>query len=283
MRSTWKEKIPVSQNETLAEEPAASQEVITHTEAMPLAVMEAPAQPSDQFGQLMGIIDRLISNPELDLDRVERMLGMARELRAEKSEMEYTSAFAMMQSDMPVIDEHGGIKDKAGRIQSTYAYYEDIMEAVKPVMSAHGMALNFPKVRTTETHVEVTAVLKHIGGHKEVLDLELPLDDAYGKNLIQRYKSSQTYAKRIAAIAILNITTRQARKDDDDGAGTEEHSLVALSIGQIDLCETVEEMREWKRINAAAVAQTVSADENKKVVAHYQIRLKRLAEQEGLA
>lgn len=250
----------------------------------------APAiEANGQFGQLIQLVDRLVANPDLDLDRVERFLSMARDLRREQAVTNYTAAFSAMQAEIPIIDENGAIRDKADKVQSTYAYWEDINEAVKPVLSRHGFALDFPKIDITLAAegsgvgtVEVTAEVSHIGGHSKSLTLKLPFDDAYGKNTIQRYASATTYAKRYAAIAILNIVSRNTKTADDDGKATPgEHELTTEAVRVIEMATTCMDLLKWREEKSAAHGKAAPAAEIKRVQVLWNTKFKRLREQEG--
>jgi hypothetical protein len=115
-----------------------------------------------------------------------------------------------------VIDERGGIKNTAGTVQSTYAKWEDINDAIRPVLHEHGFALSF-RVKRVENAISVTGILSHEDGHSEETTLELPSDTSGSKNAVQAVGSSLSYGKRYTAMALLNITSRAPMDRDDDG------------------------------------------------------------------
>lgn len=283
--TTWKDRMEKTETITPAAEILAPAPVVMTPPPSAVPAFEA----NSQFGQLIQLVDRLVANPELDLERVERFLSMARDLRREQAVTNYTAAFAAMQSEIPIIDENGAIKNKTGVVQSTYAYWEDINEAVKPVLSRHGFALDFPKIDVTLAAeakgvgmVEVTAEVSHVGGHSKSLTLKLPFDDEFGKNTIQRYASATTYAKRYAAIAILNIVSRATKAADDDGNATPgEHELTTEAVRVIEMATTCMDLLKWRDEKAAAHGKAASAAEIKRVQALWNTKFKRLREQEG--
>lgn len=95
-------------------------------------------------------------SPNADIDKMERLMVMHQNIQAQQAKQQYDEALAAMQEELPVIGERGGIKDRNGRVQSTYALWEDINEMIKPVLARHGFALTFRTPRN-ERGIEVEA------------------------------------------------------------------------------------------------------------------------------
>lgn len=167
---------------------------------------------------LMAVITRAASDPNTDVDKLERLMNMYERITASRAKAAFDSALAAMQPNMPIVDRRGAItirdkSDKQTIIQSTpYALFEDINKAVGPVLAEYGFAISF---RTSaENKVKVTAILSHRDGHREETSLELMHDSTGSKNSVQSIGSSVSYGKRYTMCALLNITTQG---DDDDG------------------------------------------------------------------
>lgn len=165
---------------------------------------------------ILQIIQQVAMSPTADIDKMERLMAMHERFQAQQQKQQYDEALSLMQEELPVIGERGGIRDKNGRIQSTYALWEDINEMIKPVMAKHGFAITFRTPRN-ERGIEVEAVLSHRAGHRETTSILLPTDTSGSKNAVQAVASSVSYGKRYTAGALLNFTTTG---EDDDGNGT---------------------------------------------------------------
>ena len=174
---------------------------------------------------LMEVISRAASDPNTDVDKLERLLGMYERITAQQAKAAFTSALAEMQPALPVITENGGIKNNAGAVQSTYARWEDISDAIRPILHDHGFALSF-RISRTEALVSITGVLSHQDGHSEETTLDLPVDTSGSKNAVQAVGSSVSYGKRYTAIALLNITSRAKQDRDDDGAAADPNTWI---------------------------------------------------------
>lgn len=177
---------------------------------MNAVVHEAPASEATA---LIQVIERAANNPSVDIDKMERLLQMQERIMDRNAKAAYTSALAEMQPKLPIITERGEIKNNQGKVQSTYAKWEDINEAIKPVLAEHGFALTF-RTGSEAGLIKVTGVLSHREGHSEETTLGLPADTSGSKNAVQALASSVSYGKRYTAGALLNLTSRG---EDDDG------------------------------------------------------------------
>ncbi len=174
------------------------------TEAVP--VLASPLQESTAIIQ---VIERAALNPEVDIDKMERLLQMQERVLDRQALMAYSAAMAAMQTELPSIAERGQGNNGA------YATLEDIVDTVRPIMKQHGFAVSF-RIQTQERGIQVTGVLMHKDGHREETSMLLPADTSGSKNAVQAFGSSTSYGKRYVLCALLNITTRG---QDDNGHG----------------------------------------------------------------
>lgn len=168
---------------------------------------------ASESAAVISMIERAARDPNVDIDKMERLMQMHTAVLDRQARSAYAAALAAMQPDLPSIKERGGIKDRDGKIQSRYALWEDINDAIKPVMAQHGFALSF-RVSHPEGKIAVTGVLSHRDGHSEETTIALPHDATGSKNAVQAVGSSTSYGKRYTAAALLNLTSHG---EDDDG------------------------------------------------------------------
>lgn len=196
----------------------------------------APAQSSS--GSLIPMIDKLVDRPDFDVEKLERLLDMQQRIVERGAMEQFNTAMAMMQDDMPSIEERGQAHN------TKYATFEDINDIAKPIMKRHGFAVSF-RVHNIQGGIEVTGVLMHRGGHREETTMTLPLDTSGSKNAVQAVGSSVSYGKRYVMSALLNITTRGA--DDDGNAAAPTKTVTALQSGQIarTIAQCPQKTQEW--------------------------------------
>lgn len=192
-----------------------------------VAKIEAEPSPPVVAGEsaaLISMIERAARDPNVDIDKMERLFQMYEQVEARRAKAAYFAALAEMQPELPVIDRNGKItrraKDESGQKQAAkptaYALWEDVIEAIAPILSRHGFSLSF-RIKQ-DARVEVTAILGHRGGHSEETSMSLPIDDSGAKNNLQGWGSSVSYGKRYTAGALLNFVSRG--EDDDAQSAT---------------------------------------------------------------
>lgn len=214
------------------------------------------AAPAADAGALIQMIERAAMNPAVDIDKMERLLQMQERVLERNARAAFASALADMQSELPAIAERGKISTDRGKtVQSRYALWEDINDAIKPILAKHGFALSF-RTGQDEGKVTVTGVLSHREGHAEQTTMHLPADGSGSKNAVQAVGSSLSYGKRYTASALLNLTSRG---EDDDGQ--------AAGAGATITEDQAAEMR--------ALMQDVGADEARFLT---YLKVERLAE-----
>ncbi len=168
----------------------------------------------DYSTSLMQVIASAARDPNVDIDKMERLLQMQERVQARDAEIAFSEAMATMQPLLPVITKRGQIVH-SGKVISDFAEWSDIGKAITPVMAEHGFSLSFTPSQNPDGKPAVTATVRHRGGHKESASLSLPLDTSGAKNAVQAVGSSLSYGKRYTAVLLLNI---QIEGEDDDGS-----------------------------------------------------------------
>jgi hypothetical protein len=174
-------------------------------------------QAQSESNAVIAMIERAARDPNVDIDKMQRLLDMRANETARQAKAAYAAALAEMQPKLPVIGRRGQIKiGQDASKNPKYALWEDINDAIKPVLAAHGFALSFRTGRDGD-RVTVTGILSHRDGHSEETTMVLPIDTGPGRNAVQSIGSSTSYGKRYTATALLNLTSRG--EDDDGEAG----------------------------------------------------------------
>lgn len=159
---------------------------------------------------MLAMIERAARDPAVDMDKMERLMQMKERADAQMARAAFDAAMADLQPELPTIGERGKAV-VSGQTRYTFALWEDINTAIKPVLMKHGFALTF---RTSFADgITVTGVLSHRAGHREETSITLPTDASGSKNAVQAVASSVSYGKRYTAGALLNLTSHG---EDDD-------------------------------------------------------------------
>lgn len=197
----------------------------------------AIAEVHDYSGGLLEVIARAARDPNVDIDKMERLLAMQERIVERDAKIAFIEAKRAMRPELPVITQRGKIiiRDKNDRnkiIQETsFALFEDLNEIVMPIVTRHGFDISFRNGTAPDGKVRVTTVLTHSGGHAEETYFDLPHDSSGSKNAVQAIGSSTSYAKRYGLLAILNITTKG--EDDDGVKGGAAPGLTERQVGDV--------------------------------------------------
>ena len=195
---------------------------------------------------ILAVISRVAADPNSDVDKMERLVCMYERIEAKRAEAEFAADLSEMQDALPSIGERG---NAAGRY--TYALWEDINAAIKPILKRHGFALSF---RTDFSDgIAVTGVLSHRSGHREETTIKLPADASGNKNAVQAVASSVSYGKRYTAGALLNLTSH----GEDDDAFT---SVDPVAGGWVEKAAKVKTYEEYKVLRAEMMRHYGKAD-----------------------
>jgi hypothetical protein len=157
------------------------------------------------------MFERLARDQSVDVDKLERLMAMQERIMAINRKAAFDAAYARMQPEIPVIDEHGRIEVQQ-KVRSTYAYLEDIHTVIKPICAQHGFAMRhrteWPEDR--KGIIRIVGILSHEQGHSEESVFEAPMDRSDYRTDIQSMGSTVSYGRRYTTMDLLNIATRKA-------------------------------------------------------------------------
>jgi hypothetical protein len=166
-------------------------------------------------------VDNLISQAitsNASVETMEKLLAMRRELKAEWSKERFDEAMSKLQGEMPIIEKNEAVKnkpEKGGGTRYKFAPIDEIVKIAGPIIAANGFSYLI-KTETKGNVIRVVVIPKHINGHSEETEFEVPIDPTAFMTEQQKYASALTYAKRYAFCNAFGIMTGD--KDDDSTA-----------------------------------------------------------------
>lgn len=170
-----------------------------------------PALQSAGAGTLLTVIAQAAADPAFDLDRLERLFAMQRQVLADEAKNAFQQDMARAQAEMPSV-----VKNAVNpHLKSKYAQLEAIDDAIRPVYTRHGFSLMFsqrPSERESELIIVCTVL--HKAGHSITEELPGKIDNGPGRSANQAIGSSITYLRRYLTCMIFNVVVRNEDKDD---------------------------------------------------------------------
>jgi hypothetical protein len=231
-------------------------------------------------GDASAVLDalmRMATDQSESVAKMQQLTAVFEKLRAQDAETDFGVALAHLQAELPEIDENGVILGADGAPVATYATWEDTLKAIRPILFSHGFSLSFRPGRSAAGYPTVTGILRHIGGHREEGELELPPDTSGGKNALQAIGSATAYGQRYVARMLLNLASRGG---DDDGVSAMMTSEAAEAVAEINALQRIPSLSDWKRRNRLLLA-TLPPPDFRQVVGRYADRLRELTPPAG--
>lgn len=174
-----------------------------------------PRQPQSDTGSLMAIINRAAAMENFDVDKLEKLLAVKERWDANEARKAFSEAFAAFKSEAVTIVKGTTVTD--GPLKGKkHANLFDVVIAVTPALCIHGLSMSWKLTRDEKDWIEITCVLRHVGGHSESVSMGSAPDTGPGRNAIQARASAKSYLERYTATAILGLAAKDA---DDDGNG----------------------------------------------------------------
>lgn len=169
-----------------------------------------PAAPGERPQDPMEILQFAIRE-KANVETLERVMAMRRELRAEEAKAAFDRAMADFQAECPIIK-----KETAGaRGAYRYAKLDAIVEQTKAFIRKHGFSYSVTTV-VEPGWCKAVLTITHAGGHSVTTEFKVPVDD---KNPMmtepQRIGGALTFAKRYAFCNGFGILTADEDRDGD--------------------------------------------------------------------
>lgn len=199
------------------------------------AIEKMPEGEIQSLGDgILSVIARAAKDPNVDVDKMERLFAMQERVLARDAEQRFNEAMATAQKEMPQIKRGG----KNATTNSTYAELDAMSEAMLPVIAKHGFSLSFgTDISPLPNHYRVTCDVSHIGGHTRKYNADVPADltgmkGTPNKTSTHAYGSTLSYGRRYLKMLIFDVATT-----DDDGRAA--NSGEKITDSQLTTLETL--------------------------------------------
>ncbi len=184
------------------------------------AVVESKEQPmvESAAASMVQVIERMASNPAVDVDKLERLLQMQERIVARDAEARFNASMTAAQGEMGRISADATNPET----RSKYASYAKLDKVLRPIYVKHGFALSFDEATpATAGNVRVLCHVSHAAGHTRTYTKELPADGKGPKGgavmtLTHAAGAAMTYAMRYLLKGIFNVAVGE---EENDGNG----------------------------------------------------------------
>lgn len=162
---------------------------------------------------MVSLIERLVLNPDADLDKLERMLALKRDHDRDNARIAFAGALAGARSKIPPIvkDATVDFTSSKGRTHYKHETLAGIAKVIDPILSEYGLSYRY-RTNQGAGGVMVTCIIAHSDGHSEETSLSCSPDGSGSKNPFQAIGSAVSYLQRYTLKAALGLS---AEVDDD--------------------------------------------------------------------
>jgi len=187
-----------------------------------------------------------------DLDKLERLMALQTQWEAKEAKRAFDAAFSAFKAESVTIVKNKDVKEGPLKGKS-YAELHDVVNAVTPALSRHGLSSSWKLTKDERDWMEVTCYLRHVNGHEESVSMGGPPDTGGAKNAIQARASTKTYLERYTLKAITGLS-EQADDDDGNGEGPKDNSDEVFMKYESQLLEatTADGVRRIRALAGAA-------------------------------
>lgn len=183
-----------------------------------LASKEAAPMPATQGDvvSIISVIERAATNPDVDIDKFERLMAMSERLNAKNSETLFNQAMSDAQAAMRPISADA----TNPQTRSKYASYARLDSALRPIYTANGFSLSFDTGKDApQDTVRVLCYVAHRAGHSRTYHVDMPADGkgAKGGDVMTKTHATgagMSYGMRYLLKMIFNVAVGE---DDRDG------------------------------------------------------------------
>jgi len=209
-----------------------------------------PAAPANSpMGMMLAALQQGAS-----LEQVEKMMDLQERWQKAEAKKAYDAAFAAFKAEAVRIVKGRNVKDGPLKGKS-YAELHDVVNAVTPALSKHGLSSSWKLTKDEKDWMEVTCYLRHVGGHEESVSMGGPPDMGGAKNAIQARASTKTYLERYTLKAITGLS-----EQDDDNDGNNPAQALADWLAKVDEASTEDDLRATSKAGAKYFQVTRNKD-----------------------
>lgn len=239
-----------------------------------LAHVQEHHTPANAPVSLMDALIRAASDPNVDVDKLERLGALVQRIDAQRAEADFHDAMNAAQDEMrPIATDSYNPQTK-----SRYASYGQLDKAIRPIYTRHGFSLSYDTEDSPKAdHIRILCRVAR-SGHTELHHIDMPADGkgAKGGDVMTKTHATGaavTYGKRYLLGMIFNI----AVGEDTDGNAPSNPKQIGeaarRAIEEINACEGAPALATWKREKSQGLSNLLPADEMREVIATYNRRV----------
>lgn len=199
-----------------------------------LETAEAPSVPAVVRPDAISTFERFATDPNVDVDKLERLMQMHERMQARTAEQAFNAALSSAQQEMRPIAADA----ENPQTRSRYASYAQLDRALRPIYTNYSFGISYDTADShKDEHIRVVAYVTHGGGHGRTYHVDMPADGkgAKGGDVMTKTHAAgaaMSYGMRYLLKMIFNVAVGE--EDRDGNAPREGRKPAAVPAGYDD-------------------------------------------------
>lgn len=196
-------------------------------------VVKPDQLPVPEAASVLQIIERAASSPDVDVDKMEKLLAMHERIVARQAEAAFAQALNQAQAESTRVSADA----ENPQTRSRYASYAQLDRALRPIYTRHGFSLIFDTAdHPLPEYVRVLCHVSHSAGHTRTVHIDMPADGkgAKGGDVMTKTHaagSAMSYGMRYLLKMIFNVAVGES---DDDGNSASGERITAKQAADLE-------------------------------------------------
>jgi len=227
----------------------------------PQELQVAPEPVVQNATSMLAVIGKMASSPEVDIDKVERLMALQFQMCDRENELAFNLAMSSAQAEIGIIEKN----QRNDQTRSNYSDLGQIVSIVTPIYTKHGINISFDSGKLADECIPITAFVSACG-HTRAYNYESPLTDKGIKGNVMMTPahargSAISYGRRYLVCMIFNIAT----VDDDGNYASGRVETNHIDQSQVDNIRSLieksgsDEVRFLRHIKASSVEEINAA------------------------
>jgi len=151
-----------------------------------------------------------------NMELLKQLLESQAETERMVSKRAFYKSLSEFQSELPAIKKTKTVYNRDGKtVRYNYASFDDVVEAIKPLLNKHGLSYRFEAEYQDKTTITVRCFISHEAGHQEVTEFKAIVQYSEFMLPIQSLATALTYAKRYSISLALGLATEEDTDAND--------------------------------------------------------------------
>lgn len=218
---------------------------------------------------MVSMFERMASDPNVDVDKLERLMQMRERAVEREAESEFNNAMSDVQARMRTI----GADASNPQTRSKYASYHKLDSVLRPIYTGGGFSLSFDTGKDApDGMVRVLCYVSHKGGHSRTYHVDMPADGkgAKGGDVMTKTHAvgaGMSYGMRYLLKMVFNVAVGE---DDVDGNEPVTDNKAMDWIAEADAIASLDDYKTRKAELVKSYGSATSVPKN--VIAAFNIK-----------